>query len=125
MFRSNLPILLIALYTRRYDLKLFTNSEAVTGITTAMFIPSLRLLIDFEAEGTVLQNEHDIKRHICASQHYHYVELPASYDPDQTVNRIRMLFRQRGIPVTSDPQADLQCVKQQFRLLHEKLRCAG
>ena len=125
MFQSNLPILLIALYTRRYDLKLFTNSEAVTGINTAMIIPSLRLLIDFEAEGAIFQKEHDVKRHICASQHYHYVELPASCDPDQTANLIRMLFRQRGIPVTSDPQADLQCVKQQFRLLQVKLRCAG
>ena len=122
MFRSNLPVLLVALYSKRFNLKLLTNSDALTGLQTAMIIPSIRLLIDFAAEGTVLEQEHTVKRHICTSQNYQYIELPSSFDADQIISMIRMIFNKNGINITSDTQADMLCVKQEFQLLQRKNR---
>ena len=113
-YDSMLPQLLFLLYARRMDLRVYFDSDKLTGMSIEIVLPDIRLAIDMESERKTLTKEKMAKLHVCEAKHYDYILLKPCSDPKAMAEQILRVFKMKHIFIPTNVDEDIRQAQTAF-----------
>lgn len=109
-----LPQLLFLLYARRMDLRVYFDSDKLTGMSIEIVLPDIRLAVDMESERKTLTKEQTAKLHVCEAKHYDHFLLKACSDPKAMAEQILRVFKMKHIFIPTNVDEDIRQAQTAF-----------
>lgn len=106
-YKRMLPQLLFLLHARRMDLRVYFDSDKLTGMSIEIVLPDIRLAVDMESERKTLTKERTAKLHVCEAKHYDYILLKACSDPKAMAEQILRVFKMKHIFIPTNVDEDI------------------
>lgn len=113
-YKRMLPQLLFLLYARRMDLRVYFDSDKLTGMSIEIVLPDIRLAVDMESERKTLTKEQTAKLHVCEAKHYDYILLKACSDPKVMAEQILRVFKMKHIFIPTNVDEDIRQAQTAF-----------
>ena len=113
-YKRMLPQLLFLLYARRMDLRVYFDSDKLTGMSIEIVLPDIRLAVDMESERKTLTKEQTAKLHVCEAKHYDYFLLKACSDPKAMAEQILRVFKMKHIFIPTNVDEDIRQAQTAF-----------
>ena len=113
-YKRMLPQLLFLLYARRMDLRVYFDSDKLTGMSIEIVLPDIRLAVDMESERKTLTKEQTAKLHVCEAKHYDYILLKPCSDPKAMAEQILRVFKMKHIFIPTNVDEDIRQAQTAF-----------
>lgn len=113
-YKRMLTQLLFLLYARRMDLRVYFDSDKLTGMSIEIVLPDIRLAVDMESERKTLTKEQTAKLHVCEAKHYDYILLKACSDPKAMAEQILRVFKMKHIFIPTNVDEDIRQAQTAF-----------
>ncbi len=119
-FYAALPELLTILYAGRNGMKVELGTDKAISIPLDIYIPELRLAMEYEPKTEVRRREQQVKQHICESHGILYGYIRQGRTPQESAQIIRAAFKARHIHVSSDIAEDIRLAKSKYFSMKER-----
>lgn len=114
-YQSVFPAFLISMYAAQNDCHAILNSDKQIGLPIDVYIPELRLAIDYsKSTNRKERNAQEIKEHICSKNGIKYCRQPYSSNEMVYAYDIKNLFRQEHVLIASDVKKDITNIREKF-----------
>lgn len=108
------PQLLFLLYARRMDLRVYFDSDKLTGMSIEIVLPDIRLAVDMKSERKTLTKKQTAKLHVCEAKHYDYILLKHCSDPKAMAEQILRVFKMKHIFIPTNVDEDIRQAQTAF-----------
>ena len=113
-FISNLPELLVLLYSGRKGMQVIFTSDEAIQVELEMYIPEMRLAIERTAVSEGQQRVQVAKEHLCKCSNIQYHLLGKMESVEEVVSEIRKVFRKKHVHIVSDVEEDIRILRDFF-----------
>lgn len=114
-YQSIFPAFLVSMYATQNECRAVLNSDKQIGLTLDIYIPELRLAIDYTKPTNIEErNAEEIKKHICVKNGIKYCRQPYAGNEIEYATNIKRLLRQEHIFIVSDTKNDIAIIHDKY-----------